>query len=300
MKLKSILNPELIFINETFSNYDEILVFLSEKFSKVVELDRQFIYNALVNREKLSSTYIGKNTALPHEKFDDFDNIIIAFIKLRSPISIKVEDATQTLNYVFSVLATRKDPHLYLNVLQTISTLILKNLDAFKHIETRDDFFHTLDSLDLYVGQFLTARFFSHDHPIINETAYLSEAINLMKEQQVSFLPVVDNRQKLIGTLSIADILVRCFPEYVMSFDDFSFLQDFEPLISIWKQEFALKVKDHMFVPQHLIIRENTSHIEILFLIAKYRNEHIVVVNDADQVTGVINCTDVLNKLLRP
>lgn len=300
MKFKSILNPDLIFINESFSDFDQILVFLSKKFSAATDMDQQFIYEKLVNREKLSSTFIGKNTALPHEKIDDFNNIIIAFIKLKSPISITAGDKTETLKYIFSVLATRKDPHLYLNVLQSISTFILNDLETFDTVETRDEFLNRLDALDLYVGKHLTAGSFRHDHPTIHVSAYLSEAIDLMKEQQISFLPVVDSNEKYMGTLNMAEILKSCFPEYVMRFDDFSFLQEFEPLRRIWKHEFSLAVKDHLANPEHLVIPEKTSHIEILFLIAKYNNEHIVVVNDSEKVIGVIDCIDVLNKLLRP
>jgi len=300
MKLRSILNPDLIFINEALSDYDQILDFLSEKFAGVVQLDKDFIKEKLVNREKLSSTYLGQQTAFPHEKFDDFDNIIIAFIKLAAPITIDVNGTPQTLKYVFSALATRQSPQLYLNVLSTISTLILKNYELLDEVQSREDFLNKVDALNLYIGDFLNAGFFVHEHPVINENQYLSEALDLMKEHQVSYLPVVDDNLRLVGTLDLSGLLKTCFPEYALRFDDFSFLEDFEPLKSIWKQEFTFKVKDHMDQPKHLIVPEDTSHIEVLFLFAKYRQSHVVVVNADEQVVGVISNNDVLNKLLRP
>ncbi len=300
MKLKSILNPDLVFINETLTDYDQVLKFLSEKFAGIVKLDHNFILEKLVNREKLSSTFLGKNTALPHEKFDDFDNIIIAFIKLADPITITVNDTPQILKYVFSVLATRDNPQLYLIVLQTISSLILNNYEILEESQNRDEFFKKIDQLNFYIGDFLNAGFFTHKHPVINEEQLLSDAMDMMKEHQTAFLPVIDKNQKLSGTLEISDILVNCFPEYALRFDDFSFLDEFEPLQTIWKGEYSFKVIDHMRKPLYLIVHESTSYIEVLFLMAKYRQRYIVVVDTDEHVVGVITHNDVLNKLLRP
>ncbi len=87
MKLTDYLNPESIGIGIEASSKEDLLdqVFeLADKNPHV--LDAKKMRYACLEREKIMSTGVGKNFAIPHGKTDAVDDIVLAFATTAEPV----------------------------------------------------------------------------------------------------------------------------------------------------------------------------------------------------------------------
>ena len=78
---------------------------------------------ALIKREKLGSTAIGRGVAVPHARLDGLDGILIAFGHSRSGIVFQALDG-ESVHVVFLILAGHKDSGEYVGVMERISHLL--------------------------------------------------------------------------------------------------------------------------------------------------------------------------------
>lgn len=82
-----ILSIDLIDTNISFETKEEVFKFVSEKIHKAGIIDNPTsYYDALVTREKSSSTALGNSFAIPHGISDDIKNPAVGIIKLSKPL----------------------------------------------------------------------------------------------------------------------------------------------------------------------------------------------------------------------
>ncbi|WP_297406683.1 PTS sugar transporter subunit IIA [uncultured Cetobacterium sp.] len=124
VKITDYMSENLIELNLKSKNKEEALKELSqliEKSSKITS--KEVVYKALLEREGLGSTGIGKEVAIPHAKTDAAEGLTIAFGISRDGIDFKSMDKNKVK--IFFVFASPlKDSQIYLKVLARISRLI--------------------------------------------------------------------------------------------------------------------------------------------------------------------------------
>ena len=80
MKIDEILSKESIIPNLTGTNKEEVLREITDFLQNLGLIkDKGTLFNTLMEREKLGSTGIGENVAIPHGKSDELSQIIIVF-----------------------------------------------------------------------------------------------------------------------------------------------------------------------------------------------------------------------------
>ncbi len=80
------------------------------------------IFEALINREKLGSTGLGKGLAIPHGRLDNLDYPICAFIKLDEAVDFDASDG-EPVDLVFALLVPTESTEEHLHVLSTIAEI---------------------------------------------------------------------------------------------------------------------------------------------------------------------------------
>ena len=77
MKIDEILKKESVITNLAGKNKLEVIKEMTEclKINKIIR-DDQVLYKTLIEREKLGSTGIGENVAIPHGKSNELTKII--------------------------------------------------------------------------------------------------------------------------------------------------------------------------------------------------------------------------------
>lgn len=124
IKITDYLSEELIELNLRSKDRDEVLVELSKLIENSDNIHKENdVYKALIDREKLGSTGIGKGVAIPHAKTESADKLTVAFGVSRKGIDFDSLD-NENVNLFFVFASPNKDSHIYLKVLARISRFI--------------------------------------------------------------------------------------------------------------------------------------------------------------------------------
>lgn len=132
VRITDYMSEDLISLQLKSKNKDDVLMELADLIavSPDVHNEENVIYKALIEREKLGSTGIGKGVAIPHAKTDAADKLTIAFGISKEKIDFKSLD-DEKVNLFFVFASPMKDSQVYLKVLARISRLIRE--EEFRH-----------------------------------------------------------------------------------------------------------------------------------------------------------------------
>lgn len=125
VKITDYMSEDLICLDLESKTKSEVLVELSKLMEKSPNIEKgdEVVYKALVEREKIGSTGIGKGVAIPHAKTEGAQGLTIAFGVSKDKIDFKSID-NEDVNIFFVFASPNKDSQVYLKVLARISRLI--------------------------------------------------------------------------------------------------------------------------------------------------------------------------------
>jgi PTS system nitrogen regulatory IIA component len=123
MKISEILTKENIIKDLKSFDKESVLEELSNFLKDRGEIpNKENLLLSLIEREKLGSTGIGENVAIPHAKIRDIDKIITVFA--RSQIGVEFESLDQKpVNFIYLILAPENSTGQHLKALARISRL---------------------------------------------------------------------------------------------------------------------------------------------------------------------------------
>jgi nitrogen PTS system EIIA component len=123
MKISEILTKEHIIKDLKSCDKESVLEELSNFLKDKGEIpNKENLLFALIEREKLGSTGIGENVAIPHAKIREIDKIITVFA--RSQIGVEFESLDQKpVNFIYLILAPENSTGQHLKALARISSL---------------------------------------------------------------------------------------------------------------------------------------------------------------------------------
>ena len=143
MKIDEILKKESVIADITGKNKLDVIKEMTERLKQndTIKND-QALYATLMEREKLGSTGIGENVAIPHGKSDELTQIIIAFARSLSGIDFESLDQ-KPVHFVCMVIAPAHSTGQHLKALARISRL-------FKNQTLREGILKAEDSNAIY------------------------------------------------------------------------------------------------------------------------------------------------------
>jgi mannitol/fructose-specific phosphotransferase system IIA component (Ntr-type) len=93
MKLINYLKPEYIAVGITADSKEELLTKMVDLAAKNPHvLDKEKVKTAIIERERIMSTGVGKGFAIPHGKTDAVSDIVLAFATTAEPIDYAAMD----------------------------------------------------------------------------------------------------------------------------------------------------------------------------------------------------------------
>ncbi len=84
--------------------------------------DEDLYYSALIDREKLCSTGIGKGVAIPHAKLRDREGILVSFARSLKGVDFEAVDK-RPVHFFFTIFTPEDVPEEYLVLLARISRM---------------------------------------------------------------------------------------------------------------------------------------------------------------------------------
>ena len=131
MKVSELLKPGFVIPELKSDRKEDIineLIDLFEGDPRVTDIEK--MRNAVLDREKIMSTGVGKGFAIPHGKTNAVKEIIAAFGKTKEPIEYQALD-NQPVNLVFLLVGKENLVSSHIKLLSRISRMM--NKDEFRN-----------------------------------------------------------------------------------------------------------------------------------------------------------------------
>jgi fructose-specific phosphotransferase system IIA component len=124
MKISQILNEDFIILNIKGEDKDEVLAELVEVLDQNGKIkDKEHFLQAVLEREKLGTTGIGKGIAIPHAKTKSVKEIAIVFARSKEGIDFDSLD-DKSVNLIFLLAAPLNIGGVYLKTLAGLSRIL--------------------------------------------------------------------------------------------------------------------------------------------------------------------------------
>ncbi len=130
MKVSELLNPGVIIADLKGTKKEEVINELIDLFkgdSRVQDVEK--VRSAVLDREKIMSTGVGKGFAIPHGKTNSITDIIAAFGKTKNPVDYDALDS-QPVHLVFLLVGKDNLVSKHIKLLSRISRMM--NKDDFR------------------------------------------------------------------------------------------------------------------------------------------------------------------------
>ena len=143
MKIADILKKDSIIPDLKGANKEEVLREITD-FLKTQDLlkDKKALLKTLIEREKLGSTGIGENVAIPHGKSDELSQIVTVFARSLNGVDFEALDQ-KPVHFVCMVIAPSNSTGQHLKALARISRI-------FKNQNLRDGILNLKDADEIY------------------------------------------------------------------------------------------------------------------------------------------------------
>jgi nitrogen PTS system EIIA component len=92
MRIADIIGPNHVVVGLRVADKAQLLRELASRAANVLSLDQRVILDALLAREALGSTGLGKGFALPHARLDTLSQFFALFVRLARPIDFAAID----------------------------------------------------------------------------------------------------------------------------------------------------------------------------------------------------------------
>lgn len=136
MTITEILKPSHILLNEDCSSKKQVLETIARTAAPSTKCEQQIIFDALIERERLGTTGIGKGVAIPHARLAGLTELYCTFLRVK-PVDFEAIDS-KPVDLVFCLLVPEESGADHLKALARISKL-LRNEDVCAGLRTAKD-----------------------------------------------------------------------------------------------------------------------------------------------------------------
>ena len=137
MHLGDFISADSIVPSLKVKNKKQLLQELSARAARLTGLEERYIFDVLLQRERLGSTGLGQGIAIPHGKFAGLKRIVGIFARLAEPIDFDAVDG-DPVDVVFLLLAPEGAGADHLKALARISRLLREGSAVEKLRASRD------------------------------------------------------------------------------------------------------------------------------------------------------------------
>ncbi len=148
MKIQDILKPELVFLDVNIASKKETLEKIAKISSSVIACDERNIFDALVERERLGTTGIGKGVAIPHARLTGLTSLFCAFMRVNS-VNFESIDG-KPVDLIFFLLVPEESGADHLKALARISKLLRNEevCEALRKVKTSQEALALINEAD--------------------------------------------------------------------------------------------------------------------------------------------------------
>jgi PTS system nitrogen regulatory IIA component len=123
MHLADLISPEAVIPSLRAKTKKQLLQELAARAARLTGLQERYVFDTLLQRERLGSTGLGEGIAIPHGKLAGLKRIVGIFARLAEPVEFDAVDG-EPVDIVFLLLAPEGAGADHLKALARISRLL--------------------------------------------------------------------------------------------------------------------------------------------------------------------------------
>ena len=127
----------------------------------------------------------------------------------------------------------------------------------------------------------------------------LSQAVDIMKEKGIKFLPVVDSSGYYMGKLNAMDIVRAAYPRSSFLMPDIKFMSTSRSFERFHQQEATMKVRDVYMQDKQRVASLDEQVIHVGFRMVKNLWHHLTVLDEDGKPVAVLSDRSFVSKVLR-
>ena len=124
------------------------------------------------------------------------------------------------------------------------------------------------------------------------------EALDLLLKMEISGLPVIDDKNKLVGMFTEKEVLSAILPSYVEKVGRFMYQENPKAVKQKINMLRTVKVKEVMR-KEVVTLNEDTTLCEVARIMLTQKARRIPVFNKAKEVVGIVSRGDVVKALFQ-
>lgn len=134
MSISDVLSEDMIMTEVKADTKRHLLAEIADFAAEKSGMDRNMVFEAILERENLGSTGYGNGVAFPHARINGLKHIVTGFARLSAPIDYDATDR-QPVDMVAFMISPENSGDDHLKTLAAFSR-VLKNKDICKEIRT--------------------------------------------------------------------------------------------------------------------------------------------------------------------
>ena len=299
MSLSSFFAKEDILILDQPMSRDDSIRTLLEHISRVNQIPAaEEHYQAVIERENVSSTVVSDGIALPHARLADITKPHIGVATSKQGIDFS--DDSKAVHLIMMVLIPRSQPGLYLQLLSAMGTVLSDKQSAARlaEMQSSEEIMRFFERDGLTLPDYVCAADIMHKHFItLCDNDSLQSAIDCFIGKELNEIPVVDKDGDMIGVVSATALLQICLPEYLTWMHDLSPIINFEPFTNVLRNEKNTWLSD-ILINDFPAVQVDEPAISVASTLLKQQASKCYVLSDKN-LKGIINLPSFLNKIFR-
>lgn len=261
-------------------------------------VDVDVCYNAVLEREEQSHTVIANGLAVPHARLEHLKEACVGIATSRE--GIQFCEGQVPVHLILLILIPRDQPGLYLQILRALAT-VLRDRQAAKNVSRLDSpaaVMQFFEHSDLILPAYVCAGdIMRKPRARLHCSENLQKAIDCFISQNVVEIPVVNDAEELVGTVSASTVLQVCLPEYLLWTRDLSSIVNFEPFLNVLRSEQQMPLSQILRKDQ-VTVQLKAPAIAVAAELARQNVTQCYVLN-GKKLVGEINLPTFLDRVFR-
>ncbi len=298
MKLSEFITPELILVLDSVDSWDSLILQILDRLEreKLLSLPKKSIFEALEERESLSSTVFENGLAIPHAKIGGPTELVAGLAFLKEPFKMK---GKKEIRLAVVIITAKQTADLYLSSLAAISTFMAQERieERLNLVSTPLHLYQEIVDSGLELDAILRAKhIMNNDFQTCSPEDSLDSVLETFVKFDLTYCPVVDKNNLFLGEIRLRDVLGLAIPDYARRLGGLKFLLNFEPFNNLSELRRSLKVEDIMKDAVYTA-EPKTPVVELTFNLAAGNLRNIPILEEK-KLVGFVGLKDLLHKVV--
>ncbi len=301
MKFFSLFSEKNVFMEIDVSLKKNILSKVISSIIPDIKQDKiNYIIGKIIEHESSPLYNISEDVVVPHARIEEIEDFYIALVISKDGLLWEeIKGKQRIVNLIFVIITPSYQNMKMIQTLDAISRFceLKHNIEALSNIKSETRAISFLEESGIDVKNKLTAEFLMNtDFVKLSPDMSLRDASTVLVKYQEDALPVVNDKNELIGEFTSEAILKIGVPNYMNIISNVDFISNFEPFENYYKKERFTKIGE-ILSERMITTPPDASVIEVAYQLVSAGLRRIYVVENK-KLVGIIYRRDIVSKIL--